>query len=288
MAQNLFAACRTDGALVAKHVRLEETVQEQVEHLFAGQETEFWNDMADEVPFDGRWKPDAHELLTIDIPQEAEIFESTINANAVSIPDIDIRGFADEGIRALFTGASTNGSAKVLVQRFTSQQILERKFSLLQDGNTFRRLSEPSFSLDASLTCVIEGGKIKFKSQHKLRSIINLIDIYRAATDQEVKTFAEHASLEVRDIAAFLAATNQTSRKLIHAVIENKTLDTYTPKDIRDAAKHTGLKVKVKNGKIVMPTDHAEIKALLQFLEESRYSGPLSGRPYVTNSRRPA
>lgn len=289
MAKNLFAVCRSNGDLIAKHVRLEESVQREVEAQFDEQETEFRDGVTIEIPFDGSWKPDSEELLTIDVPQDAKIFEATISANAMSFQDVDTKAFLDEGIKALFTGVSNNGSTKVLVQRFTQQQRLERgKFSLLMSGNTFRRLSEPAFSLDTSLTCIIEEGKIKFKSQQKLRSIINLLDIYRAATDQEVEAFAGHANLEVADVAVFVATTNQTSRKLIHIVANNRILDAHSPQDIQRAAQDTGLTIKVENDKIVMPTDHAEIKALLQFLDESRYAGPLSGKPFITNSRRPA
>lgn len=289
MPQNLFAACRDNGGqLIVKRVRLDANVQQAVETIFADQEADFRQGVTSEVPFDGSWTPDEDEFLTIDVPVEAQVFADTINANAMAIADINTAAFSDEGIKALFTGVSANGATKVLVQRFTSQQVLERRFALLQQGNAFRRLTEPAFTLDSSLACIIEGGKIKFKSQHKLRSIINMVDIYRAATDQEVQAFASHASLEVADVAGFIAVTNQVSRKLIHAITNNGTLDAHTPANIQAAAQLTNLAITVQNGRIVMPSAHAEIKALLQFLNESRYAGPLSGQPYVTNSQRPA
>ena len=289
MPQNLFAACRDNGGhLIAKRVRLDANVQQAIETIFADQEAAFRQGVTDEVPFDGTWTPDEDEFLTIAVPVEAQVFADTINANAIAVADINTAAFAGEGIKALFTGLCANGATKVLVQRFTSQQVLERRFALLQQGNAFRRLTEPAFTLDNSLACIIEAGTIKFKSQHKLRSIINMLDIYRAATDQEVEGFAGHACLAVADIAAFVALTNQVSRKLIHAIANNGTLDAFSPNDIQAAAGQTGLTINVQNGKIVMPTAHADIKALLQFLNESRYAGPLSGQPYVTNSQRPA
>lgn len=287
MPQNLFAACRVDGQLLAKRVRLDATVQHAVKTIFDDQETAFREGVTTEVAFDGSWAPDDDEFLTVDMPAEAAIFEATIRSNAVAIPDIDIAHFVDEGIKALFTGKVQNGAAKVLVQRFTSQQLLTRKFSLLQQGNAFRRLTDAAFTLDSTLACIVEDGKIKFKSQQKLRSIINMVDLYRAATDQEVQAFAGHPNLVVSNVPAFVAITNQTSRKLIHAVTNDRTLDHYTPHEIQTAAQSTGLTVTIQNGKIEMPTEHAGIKALLQFLNESRYSGPLSHHPYITNSQRP-
>lgn len=287
MPNNLFAACRVNGDLIAKRVILDNTVQRQVETLFATQEADFRRGVLTEVAFDGSWSPDEDEVLTIDIPVEARIFEATVNANVVSVPPIIASSLDSEGIKAIFTGSTINGSTKILVQRFTAQQILERKFALLQNGNAFRRLSESAFSLDTSLTCVIEGGKIKFKSQHKLRSIISMLDIYRAATDQEVQAFAAHTALQVANVQSFLDTTNQTTRKLIHAATSSGVLNAYTPTAIQAAANGTGLLVNVQNGKIVMPSDHASIKALLQFLNEARYIGPLSQQAFVTNSHRP-
>lgn len=288
MPLNLFAACRdTNGQLTAKRVRLDASVQQAVSVIFNEQESEFRNGVVDEVVFDGRWIPDDDEFLTLNVPAEAQIFEATINANAVAIPDINAMTFAAEGIKALFVGETINGTAKVLVQRFTAQQVLERRFALMQDGNTFRRLTEPVFTLDNALTCIIEGGVLKFKSQTKLRSIINMIGLYRAATDQETQHFAGHSALHVADIAAFVSATNQVTRKLIHAVANNQTLNNHAPAQIQAAAAHTGLVIDVQNGRIVMPQDARDIKTLLQFLNESRYTGPLSGQAFVANSHRP-
>ena len=288
MPQNLFAACRNNGNIEAKRIRLDATVQQAVSDVFREQERAFRAGVQTEVPFDGSWTPDEDELLTIPTPQEALVFSATLQANATTIPDLNTASFHSEGVKAVFTGETVGGQTKVLMQAFDSRQMLERKFALLQQGNAFRRLTDPAFTLDTSLTCIIEGGLIKFKSQHKLRSIIDMMSIYRAATDQEVQTFAAHPSLDIADVAAFVETTNVVSRKLIHAVTNNGTLNAYTPTQIQQAAQATGLVVTVLNNRIVMPTANADIKALLQFLNESRYSGPLSGTQYVTNSRRPA
>jgi hypothetical protein len=289
MPQNLFAACR-DGAgqLSVKRVRLNADVQRAVEEIFAQQEAAFRAGVEHEVQFDGGWNPDEDELLVIDIPPEAQILVETLNANALAVPDINTEAFAAEGIKALFTGRVENDATTVLVQRFTSQQLLERKFTLFGHENVFRRLTEPAFTLDSGLACIIEGGRIKFKSQQKLRSIINMIDIYREATDHEVQAFAAHPSLAVANVDAFVSVTNQVSRKLIHAITRNGTLDAYAPAAIQAAALETNLAIDLQDGRLVMPADHAGIKAVLQFLNESRYSGPLSGRVFVTNSQRAA
>ena len=288
MPQNLFAACKEDGVVIAKRVRLDATVQQDVEDLFDRQETDFREDVTEEVEFNGSWTPDAEEFLTIDTPQDAEFFDQTIRGNATAVPDLDTDNFPDENIKALFTGRVANRSAIVLVQRFTSQQVLSKKFSLLQRGNAFRQLTDNAFTFDSKLTCIIEGGKVKFKSLFNLRSIIDMTELYREATAQEVRTFGAHQRLHVADMENFLSNTSQTCRRLIQAVCGAGTLDAHTADQIRRAAAPTGLALTVERHRIVMPTNKAEVKKLLQFLNESRYLGPLSQQPFVTNSQRPA
>jgi hypothetical protein len=118
MPENLFAACRIDGELIAKRVRLDNTVQQAVEAVFNNQEAEFRRGVTSEVDFDGSWKPDEDEVLSIDVPQEGALFADTIDANPLSIREIDTAHFDTEGIKALFTGVRVNRATKVLVQGF--------------------------------------------------------------------------------------------------------------------------------------------------------------------------
>lgn len=286
MAQNLFAACRVGTELIAKRIALHPDIQKLVAKIFNEQETSFRAGITTTVPFDGRWTPDADEVLTIDVPAEAAVFAATIGASALSVALLNTNTFADEGIKALFTGAKVNGKTKVLIQPFTAQQVLGKQFTFFQQQNVFQQLTDTAFTMASSLVCIIEDGQIRFKSQQKLRAVINMLEIYRAATDEEVASFAKHASLAVPDVAKFSTATSQTSRKLIHAAMQNGILDTYTPSAIKAAASQTGLEVDLHNNQILMPTEPSNIKALLQFLNESRYLGPLSGQAFVSNSQR--
>lgn len=288
MPQNLFGACRVNGRLVAKRVRLDNDVQGAVENVFREQEEQFRRGVEEEVEFDGSWKPDDNEVLVVDTPDDARVFFETIEANAVAIPDLDTARFDQEGIRALFTGVVDDGATKVLIQQFSGRQVLSRRFSLLQHGNAFRRLSDSAFTFDSSLTCIAEEGRLKFKSFHKMRAIVDLSGIYRAATDQEVRNFADHASFEVARPEEFLGQADQTVRRLVHAITDSGTLETYGVDDIQAAAAAVEMPVTVADGKIVMPTERRAIKTFLHFLDDGLYRASLTGQRYVTNSKRPA
>lgn len=287
MPENLFVACRVGGELVARRVSLERQVQDQIEGVFTQQRLSFFEGVEEEVLFNGRWKPDANELLTLEVTDEAGIFRETLNMNPVAVEVLDLANFADAGIKALFAGDAAD-DGRILVQQFTAAQILHRKFALFLQGNSFRRLTAPSFALASGLTFVIEGRLIKFKSFSKLRSILEVQEIYREATRPEMERFAGHYRLDVADIDEFLELADQPTRRLISAVLESGTLDDFTVEQIRDAAARTQLEVVLRDGRIVLPDNRRDIKELLRFLDESRYSGPLSGQPFITNSRRPA
>ncbi len=290
MPENLFAACRINrnrGELSPKRVQLDGTIQDEVEGIFIQQRSSFLEGIDEEIPFDGRWKPDPNQLLTIEVPPGASLFRNTLDQDAINVPDLDVANFTNEGVRALFTGEALGGDMRVLVQNFHIGQVLSRKFLLFQSGNVFRRLSRPAFVLDTSLAFVIEGGLIKFKSPQKLRSVIDITDIYRAATEPEVRAFAVHQHFAVDDIEQLVESADEPARKLIHAISNSGVLG-FAPTQIQQAAQLTQLTITMQGGKIVLPSTRRELKEVLQFLDESRYSGPLTGTPYVTNSRRPA
>ena len=165
MPENLFAATRVDGGQFnTKRIPLRASVQQDLEDLFLEQEQNFHKGVLRELPFDGQWKPDEDELLTIDITPEAQPMLETVNSDPLSIEQINVGNFASERIKGLFMGVGQGDSSRILVQKFNAGQLLQKKFALSASGNAFGRLSGANFLLAGSLTCIIESGTIKFKS----------------------------------------------------------------------------------------------------------------------------
>ncbi|MGO4836899.1 hypothetical protein AB4144_32105, partial [Rhizobiaceae sp. 2RAB30] len=63
-------------------------------------------------------------------------------------------------------------------------------------------------------------------------------------------------------------------------------LGNHAVNQIEAACNAVGMAVTVNNGRLVMPTDRAEIKKLLRFLDDGLYEAPLTKVRYVTNSKR--
>ena len=283
---NLLALCRAANGFAIKRIPLNGTLQNPVMQVFSDQEMAFTQGRPNEVPFDGDWNPDEDELLVLAATAEADAMVAAATGNVLALQTVDSANFEAEGIKALFVAVPVGGNLRLLVQRFTVAQILNRKLAFLAHGNQFNQLTEASFSLASSLTCIVEAGEIKFDSYHKLRAVFDVTEFFAEATDDDIDEFAGHASLEIADVAAFKDLATQTERRLIHKLVSTGVLDNHAPNHIQAVAAQTGLAIQVANGRLVFPQDKQEIRRFLRFLDDSLYEAPLSGQRYVTNSKR--
>jgi len=282
---NLLALCRGNG-LEVKRIPVTNPLQTELQTLFQRQEIDFRQNRPNEVAFNGEWNPDDDEMLTIANTAETNVMIQASQQNVVALPTIDTANFEGENICALFMSFGTGANHRLLVQRFTAQQRLSRRLALLLEQQTFRELSEPAFTVGTKLTCIVEGGQMKFLSYSNLRMIFDLSQLYQAATDQDIDDFSAHASVNFDDLDAFKTTANQTVRKLIHKVHSTGVLDNHTPLVIQTRAQATGLNIVIANGAIQVPQDPALAKRFLRFLDDGLYEAPLSGLRYVANSKR--
>ena len=283
---NLLALCRDKNGITIKRLPLDRALQVPVMRIFSDQEAQFRAGRPNEVDFDGNWNPDDDEVLVLNATAEADEMVKAASGNVLALPAIDAKNFDDENIKALFVRANAGRNPCLLVQRFTSAQILSRRFALLAHNNQFNRITNPAFNLATSLTCIVEGGQIKFESYNNLRTVLDVTKFFAEATNKNIDNFADHASIAINDVEAFKKLVTQIERKLIHKLASNGVLDKRTPQEIQKKATETGLPVNLANGRIVFPTEKQEIRRLLRFLDDSLYEAPLSGHRYVTNSKR--
>jgi len=121
-----------------------------------------------------------------------------------------------------------------------------------------------------------------------LRTVFDISEYYKEATDEDIGRFADHSSLQIDDVDTFKENADQTVRKLIHAIEKQDILDKYSADDISGRAQEIEFTINVQAGKVVMPAQKSEIKKLLHFLTDGFYEAPLSGKRYLTNSKKPA
>nr|WP_208597479.1 hypothetical protein [Pseudoalteromonas spiralis] len=139
--QNFFAFIKDDsGSCQIKRIRVNNPLQSELIQIFEDQRVFFEQGVDTEVDFNGDWKPDANEVLTIDDISESTLMTNAINANASSFTDVNISNFSNEPIKAIFTGITTNGQTKVFVQKFSQCSNGFRSVRVLSRSNR-RRLN---------------------------------------------------------------------------------------------------------------------------------------------------
>ncbi|WP_271437096.1 hypothetical protein [Lentibacter algarum] len=286
MPRSLFALCRVGDENVVKRIPLQAGVQAELEALFDEQETAFLAGRDEEVAFDGGWKPDRNQLLTINDAALVALFNETLENGPAAYDSLDIADYADAGIKAIFTKSEVV-EGRVLVQRFRTSQFLQKSgITLVFNNNRFGKLSEHGFALDARLTLIIEGDVVKFQSFHSLRTVLTVQYHFEQATDAEVTTFAEHGHFHVENRALFDAAMDERSRKLIRGISASGILVDHNVASIIEKAGTVGLQITEQDGKLVLPGEKRRLKTILSFLEESVFKGVFSEQVFETNSKR--
>lgn len=288
MPVNLLAICRVTNSLIVKRVKITSNVQSLIEGVFRTQEAEFWDGVDDEIPFDGGWKPDKNELLVASPDIGTSAMFNAACGNVMSLEEISPTNFVGQGIKALGVVVGDDADKRLLLQNFTARQVLDRSISLIWDGETFTRLTAPSFTLGTSIAGIVNSTSIKFKSFSNIKMIFDLANLYQEASNQKIQLFASHSSVAIHDVMALQTVADQTIRKLVNAVSAKNVLGTYSVDVILAAAVAQGFDLQVHDSRIVFPQDRASVKRLMHFLDEGLYRGPISGASFITNSKKPA
>jgi len=260
-------------------------VQNQLEPFFTGLEAGFREGINEEIDFDGRWKPDRDQLLRLPVTAEATAIIDELAHAPLALNPINAADFDDEDIRALVVKRGVGANTRILLQAFSNQQRLSRKFALTQRGNVFNRLTESTFSIDSQIHIIIENGRIKFKTFNMAKRILDLTAVYEEATDRDIEELCNLGRVSA-NAADIINISNPTIRKLITAVKNSGVFQDYTANAIRNKAHSVNLEITVRNHGVVLPTDRAELKKLLTFLDHGVYMSPVSSERYIANSRR--
>src|SRR5262245_56333469 len=117
---NLSALCRAGETLVVKRVSITQPVQDKIEGIFKAQAAALLDGNDEEIQFGSDWKPDADEILVMDLPAEAQAVLQALDGSVISLPTINASNFTAESIKALCVPIESGGSRRLLIQLFTS------------------------------------------------------------------------------------------------------------------------------------------------------------------------
>lgn len=288
---NLFALT-DDPANRRLRFSLSQEVQADLTAYLQDQEHNFTEQGRDEIPFDGKYKPDPGEILVISGFDDIDGLTEAI-ANPLSIPEVSPTPEAFGTIKALFSGnVDQNGVASVLIQHFDKKRVISTNgLSIFHAANVYKKIEGIGLTVDSKLTAILRDGALKFHSFHLLRQIFDVSEYYKEATDGDIHQFASMACVMVADSAKLIAISDTWVRRKLWLISQSQILEKVPVSDIKAVAAefHIELKTEIDDGseKLVIPDEKKQLKTILRFLDEDYYKSPLLANYYLANSKRP-
>ncbi|MBY6266597.1 DUF4868 domain-containing protein (plasmid) [Azospirillum sp. 412522] len=271
---------------------LAEEIRNEVMNYFRDQEAAFRVDAANQIQFDGKYKPDEGECLVIDGFIPTHDFAACID-NAEGVAAIPSASEAFSKIKAIFVGYRDpeDRTITILLQHFDKKKILStRGFSLFHSGNVYKKVDGIGLSIDPRLSAVLKGRSLNFFSFHVARQIFDLSAHYKAATEGDIRDFAASPFLQVDNVEGVIAVSDTIVRRKITLVHQSRILENVPIEILKAAALDLDVELITTLSEgvevIKLPDDKAGLKDILSFLSEDYYLSPFSRVPHVTNSRR--
>jgi|688.fasta_scaffold491843_2 hypothetical protein len=208
----------------------------------------------------------------------------------LSAERVEAAHFAELPINGVVGYDFSAGQQRLYFQNFDSRRVLVpgRRFAIhpMADASTFSQLTRPVLVLDSNISAIWADGVLKFKSFHLAKQLFNLSACFTEATDEQIAQFVDHSRLECPDFAKFLRVCNTWSRTKIALILRGGILDYATGDMIRDAAAAVQYDVQMNGDRIILPEEKGALRALLQFLDEDIYRGPISQRRLLSSGKR--
>lgn len=234
----------------------------------------------DEVLFNGNYHIEADQILYVEM-DISDSFDDVIN-NPAGIPVLNLN---NEKITTLFWYENE----VFYFQNFDHRKMLNNKGVLIYSNQTYTRLTDNAFVIDNMVNAVHKDERLYFRSYSNANKIFSLGAYYQEATNKDIATFGQHENVIIEDIQWLQNNANTVLRKYITLLQKSGTLDGMNTIKVKRGANKFKIKIELDgDGKIIFPNDTKACRKILWYLNEQYYAGPITGKHYETNSKRPA
>jgi hypothetical protein len=292
MPLNLFALTSNPENRIVRFA-LSQEVQDELTQYITSQEQDFKASIEQEIPFDGKYKPDFGEALVIQNYDDIDGLDQAVK-NPLGVADVEPSATTFESIKALFTGhVAQNGKATILIQHFDKRKIISTNgLSIFHSANVYKKIEGIGVTIDSKLSAILEDGNLKFFSFHLLRQVFDLSEYYKEATDNDIKDFASNPLIKVENLDQLVELSDSWIRRKVSLIQQSQILESVPINDFKAVASEFNIPLDtvIDGGSevIKLPTNKAALKTILRFLDEDYYKSPLSKVQYITNSKRKA
>lgn len=244
-----------------------------------------------EIDYVAGYTPEPHERFVLGDYEPPDWLADENSRSVASLDSITDFPQALHSIRSIVAFVQDeHGEETVLFQRFSPSKVIKPgRFLLLQHG-TYRSTANPGLTLDGKLSAVYQPAKRKllFHNFRNVNAFLPLFDIYREATENEIKEVLSHTLLAPQDADALATDSNQWFRTRFAMLKDSPILEQYSANQIKASSSGYDVEVQVENNQIIFPADRSAARKLLQFLNEERFRGAITNTLYETNSKRKA
>ena len=272
---------------------LDQLIQPEIEEYLNEQVAEFRLRCEDEIPFDGKYKPDDGEVLVIEPFESVDNFAAVI-LDPLSTPVADPATLDFNDIKALFWGEQdAAGAICVCLQHFDKRRLISTKgLSIFHANNVYKKVEGVGLTLDTKVSAILCGTKLSFCNFFLVRQMLELAEYYKDATNADIEVFAGLPQLKVEDVELLTDMSDSWVRRKIWLVQRSQILETVPINEIAAVAVEFNVPFETELDdagvmRLKLPDNKADFKKLLRLLDEDYYKSPLSQNRFISNSRRP-
>lgn len=272
---NFFAILKDDSV---KKIDLLQSITGDIRNVFLNNAKSVMSSDTEKILFDGNFKIDGDEVLYVEMDLPPNLAEASTNPIGLSVLDL-----SNDDIKSLFW--IDNGV--YYFQNFDKRKLLQNKNVIFYKRNTYHKLTEEALIVENTVNAIFRDGKFYFKSYVNANKIISLSDFFEEASNETLEEFAESTVLDV-DLDWLKENSDTIIRKQITLIQKSNILAAASSRKIKSSAKKFNLEIEIENGKVKLPNDKKICKNILSFLNEQYYFGLISGKKFLTNSKRDA
>lgn len=286
----LLALVDTDDGREVRRVRLDRDAQQELSAMLREQARELVAEGLEVLDYDPGYTPDEEVFRVPGFPLPGYLEEALTAADALA--DLDTADAEEHRVRALLLAELPRdpASSTLLFQNFDSGQVLERRWSLVQDGRVFRRAERTTLVVGRRVTAVMVGGDLYFRSEHLVRRYLDVDRLFAEATDQDVAAFLAQPQLAAPELEGVLAMADRWVRRKVTSILRRGVLAEVPVAEIRRVGAEYDVAVEVVTTggaeRIAVPAARRELKRLLRLLDEDLLLSTLTGHRFEVNSKR--
>ena len=271
-------------------IPLSQELQDKLAQVWESQYNIFVTDVH-EIEFDPGYKPDDHERFRV---AEYKLPNWLANESISTISDLDTLSNNEARMSLMkgVVGFTRNGHDEelLLFQRFTNSQIIQPGRFLWLEWNTYKGIECPGLVLARKLNAIYQTKerKLLFDRYRNVNTFLLLDDFYKEASEQDIRGILNHTRLAPENPDEIARELDQWTRIRFAMLRDSEVLDKFSANEIMNRSEGYDISIQIKDDRIIFPANKQDAKRLLQFLNEERFRGAITGTLYETNSKKKA